>query len=81
MKINASTSIVVDIDPVNAVQEIQNKWKSKLQDVHDKEAYLKDGHWYTEDRFGQDKGRKATAEEKEIERSFNTIITHLKAKK
>jgi hypothetical protein len=81
MKIAGKRMVEVEVDPMDAIIKLQEEWTSGLNDIHDKEAYIKDGWWYADDRYGPDQIRKATKEEKEVFDSYMTIIQYMRNQK
>lgn len=80
MKIIGQIFVNVDVDPIDTMIKIQEEWLDKLVDVLDKDAYIKDGFWYVDDRYGPDKKREATEEEKTVFESYLTIIKYMRYK-
>lgn len=78
MKVKASQSIDVNVDPYLFLIELEKEWTVKT--IFDQDAYIKDGFWYGEDRYGPNRERKATKEEKEIYQAFDTLKKYTKTK-
>lgn len=79
MKIIGSRRVEVEVDPLDALINIEREWLSKA--VQSSEAYIKDGLWYADDRYGPDQLREATQEEKEIHDAFVLLISYMRKTK
>lgn len=81
MKIIGSRHVEVEVDPLDALIKIEREWLSET--VHSPEAYIKDGFWYADDRYGPDQLRetKATQEEKEVHDAFVLLISYMRKNK
>lgn len=74
MKVNALQQVQVTVDPFLVIVELEKEWMGSLG--YDLDSYIKEGHWYTEDRYGPDQQRKATEEEMELYEAFALVREH-----
>lgn len=81
MRMTGTYPMWINIDPIDAIRAIEDDWLEHLQDVWNKDGYIKDGFWYVDDQYGPDQKREATAEETQVYEAFNTLVTHLKKSK
>jgi len=81
MKITGTSPISINIDPLDAIKAAEDDWLEHLQDVWNKDGYIKNGIWYADDRYGPDERRETTDEEVQVYLAFKTLIAHLRKNK
>ncbi len=76
MKLMGSRRVEVEIDPLEALIGVHEDWLNRT--VHNDEAYIKDGFWCADDRYGPDQIMEASEEDKKINDAFQILISHLR---
>lgn len=78
MKLVGKQITEIELDAVDAAIKLKEAWTSTLEDVVNKDAFIRDGMWCVHDRYGMDQRREPTKSEQEVFDAFMTIIRHMR---